>query len=187
MFLDRDGTLIRDVGYLDDPDDIELISGVVEGLQTLLQHGRIPVVVTNQSGVARGYFSLERLREIHKSLHERFQQADAPIWNWFFCPHLPEDQLREHEDHLAVQTLIESCSCRKPEPGLWFESMDELPDFASFRNAWSIGDKISDVRPGVDVGGKSILLQEDPSKSSPEDPAVYAAQTFTDAVERMIH
>ncbi|MDP6741199.1 MAG: HAD family hydrolase, partial [Planctomycetota bacterium] len=117
VFLDRDGTLNREVNYLADPAQLELLPGVAEGLSRLARAQWLLCVVTNQSGVARGLVSEEVLNEIHGRLREMLASEGAHL-DWIgHCPHHPEH---------GPPALRRACDCRKPEPGLLLRAAAEL-------------------------------------------------------------
>ncbi|RME02095.1 MAG: HAD family hydrolase, partial [Deltaproteobacteria bacterium] len=146
LFLDRDGVLIEDVHFLRTPEAIRILPGVVETLRALQE--RYPlVVVTNQSGIARGFFSEGDLLRIHESLLERFRDAGVFLDAIYYCPHLPEGRVAAY----AVR-----CACRKPRPGLLLRAMETwgIDPAASLM----IGDSPRDVAAGHAAGVKSILF-----------------------------
>ena len=106
VFLDRDGVVIEEVNYLRRPEQLKLIPGAARAIARLRQAGFKVVVVTNQSGVARGYLTLKTLREVHRLLGRRLAEQDAKLDGLYFCPHRPASAGRR------------GCSCRKPELGL---------------------------------------------------------------------
>jgi D-glycero-D-manno-heptose 1,7-bisphosphate phosphatase len=140
VVLDRDGTIVVDREYLADPDGLELLPGAAEGLRHLHRRGYRLVVISNQSGVARGLFSLEQLQQINARLVEMVRDVGADIAGIYCCPHDPE----------------EGCSCRKPKPALLLQAAREL----GFEPAHTvvIGDKASDVELGRRVGAKTVLI-----------------------------
>lgn len=138
VFLDRDGVLVEEVNYLSSPSQLVLIDdNVKESLQKLKDNGYIIIVITNQSGIGRGYFTLETLDEIHNKINE---MVDYSIDYFFFCPHLPED----------------NCECRKPNPNMILTA-SEMFDIDSSQS-WAIGDKISDTLSGKNAGCKTISV-----------------------------
>jgi D-glycero-D-manno-heptose 1,7-bisphosphate phosphatase len=141
VILDRDGTVIVERNYLSDPDQVELISGVINGLKELTRLGLGIVVVTNQSAVGRGLFDLMRLDLIHHRLRELLAAEDLSLDGIYFCPHTPED----------------SCLCRKPQSGLVERAAQEL----SFdpKTAFVIGDKACDIELGRVVGATTFLVR----------------------------
>jgi D-glycero-D-manno-heptose 1,7-bisphosphate phosphatase len=141
VLLDRDGTIIVDRDYLDDPSGLEFTAGAADGLRSLHAQGYRLVVVTNQSGVGRGLFSLEQLEKIHRRLREMVRDAGAELSGIYFCPHRSEER----------------CGCRKPETGLVTQAVADLEfDPAT---AIVIGDKASDVELGRRVGARTILIR----------------------------
>jgi D-glycero-D-manno-heptose 1,7-bisphosphate phosphatase len=139
--LDRDGTIIAERHYLSDPDQVELLPGAIEGLRSLRHQGFDLVVVTNQSGLSRGYFDQARLDEIHARL--KAELASAGVWldAIFVCPHLPSDD----------------CECRKPRPGLVHTAAARLG--FDPQSALVVGDKACDIALGQAVGATTFLVQ----------------------------
>jgi lipopolysaccharide heptosyltransferase II len=140
IFLDRDGTLNEDPGYLRSASDLRLLPGVGAALARLKSAGARLVVVTNQSGVARGLLTLKDLEAIHARLEGLLEQYDAALDAIYFCPHHPED----------------GCRCRKPATGMIDRAVSELQ--VDLRKAYLIGDHASDIQLAKTVGVKSILV-----------------------------
>jgi D-glycero-D-manno-heptose 1,7-bisphosphate phosphatase len=138
--LDRDGTIIVDRHYLNDPEGIEFEAGAVEGLRAMTALGYRLVIVTNQSGIARGLLDVERLEEIHERLRRMLADVDVQLDGIYFCPHGPAD----------------GCECRKPKLGLMRRAVDELHFDAA--DAVVIGDKDSDVEFGRRAGALTMLI-----------------------------
>lgn len=109
-FFDRDGTINVDIGYLHRPEDIEFIKGVPEMIRRYNDAGYLVIVVTNQSGIARGMFTEQDMHGVHAAMNERLgKEYGAHIDAFYFCPHLPE--------------ITGECDCRKPKPGLFLQAM----------------------------------------------------------------
>ena len=140
VFLDRDGTIIVEREYLADPALVALEQGAVAGLLRLVAAGFVLVVLTNQSGIARGYFDLAAAERVNARVADLLAQAGVPIAGWFICPHGDSD----------------ACDCRKPAPGLALAAQDALG--ISIAGAWIIGDKMSDVGMAPAFGGRGILV-----------------------------
>lgn len=141
MLIDRDGTLNVERHYLSSPEQIELLPAAAEGIRLLRSLGLRVVVVTNQSGVGRGYFDLERLGQIHDRLHALLNESDTKIDAVYFCPHLPEDQ----------------CQCRKPLAEM---ARRAALDFeANLSDSFVIGDKDCDIELGKNIGATTILVR----------------------------
>ncbi len=147
VFLDKDGTLIEDIPYNIDPDRIRLTEGALEGLRLLQQNGYCLIVVTNQSGVARGYFEAQELRPVEKRLRELLLAGDVSLAGFYFCPHHPAGKIAKY----AVD-----CLCRKPRPGMLYQAARQheidLPD------SWLIGDILHDIEAGNRAGCQTILI-----------------------------
>jgi len=144
VFLDRDGTINRDVGYLSTPEEIELLPGSAEAVKRLREAGFLLVVVTNQSGVARGYFEESALAGIHARLDEMLLEHGASVDGYYYCPHHPE-----HGERV-------NCDCRKPGPEMAFVAAREHG--IDLARSYFVGDKMSDVLLGRNAGGKSVLV-----------------------------
>jgi len=117
VFLDRDGTIIHEVGYLSRPEQVELLPGAIEGLQHLQQCGYALVIVSNQSGVARGYFPESAIHAVHRHLIEILEARGIHLAGMYYCPHHPEG---------TVQKYRKTCRCRKPEPGMVEQAVRDL-------------------------------------------------------------
>ena len=147
VFLDRDGTIIEDVGYLDDCSRIKFLPGAVEFIRLLNKSGYKVIVVTNQAGVAKGYFSEEKLQEINARLLAIISGLGAHINKIYYCPHHIEGTVEEYK---------KECSWRKPNPGMIKEAAREYD--LDMANSFMIGDKISDIEAGYRAGCRTILL-----------------------------
>ena len=139
--LDRDGTINAEREYLSSPDQVELLPRTSEGLRLLRDLGLRMIVVTNQSGVGRGYYNMVQVEETHTRLRELLAADQVELHGIYVCPHAPED----------------GCNCRKPLPGLLEQAADEL-DFCA-RDGFVIGDKPCDIDLGKAVGAKTILVR----------------------------
>ena len=147
VFLDRDGTICEEVGYLDSIERLRLIPGSAAAIKSLNDRGLKAVVVTNQSGVARGFFSELRLQEVHGELERQLRQEGAHLDGIYYCPHHPSDG---NEPYLGV------CDCRKPASGLLLQAAAGLG--LDLRASYVIGDHHSDVECAQRVGAKGILV-----------------------------
>ncbi|MFU8856515.1 MAG: D-glycero-alpha-D-manno-heptose-1,7-bisphosphate 7-phosphatase [Deferrisomatales bacterium] len=143
VFLDRDGTLIREVGYLSDLEALELLPGAAAALRRLGEAGYLRLVVTNQSGVARGYFDEAFVEATHRELLRRLREHGADVEAFYVCSHHPD--------------FTGACACRKPNPGLVLRAAREWGvDLAS---SWVIGDKPADVEAGRRAGCRTALVR----------------------------
>lgn len=147
VFLDKDGTLIKDVPYNVDPELIRLLPQTIDGLRLMHEAGYDLVVITNQSGVARGYFEEEDLEDVEQHLRQRLAGHSLSLRGFYYCPHHPDGIVPEYTG---------PCDCRKPAPGMLLQAMDELgidPD-----RSWYIGDILNDVEAGRRAGCRTILM-----------------------------
>ncbi len=175
VFLDRDGTLIHDPGYLAEPDGVALLPGVGDALAALREAGFDLVVCTNQSGIARGRYGVEHYRHVANRLTDLLEARGVPLLATYFCPFHPEgvvpEYAREHED-------------RKPAPGMWTRAArDHGIDLA---RSYSIGDGERDVVAGRRAGTTAILVAAERDKwplpvGGPFDPD-FTARDFREAV-----
>lgn len=144
VFLDRDGTIIEETGYLSDPGKVALLPGAAEALIRLNKAGFMLVVLTNQSGVARGYFSEEDLAAVNGRLDSALAEKGAAIDAYYYCPHHPD-----------YGGMID-CDCRKPRTGMADRAAVEHG--IDLARSYFVGDKGSDVLLGKNAGGKSVLV-----------------------------
>lgn len=147
VFLDRDGTLNEEVYYLHRPEDLKLLPDVPEALALLKQAGFRLIVVTNQAGVARGYYTEEDVRSLHRYMNRILEEKGAAVDAFYYCPHHPEH---------GIGPYRVNCSCRKPGVGMFEQA---ARDFAVDKAAsFMIGDKLLDVEAGKRFGLTSILV-----------------------------
>ena len=155
IFLDRDGTLIREIDYLADPDRVELLPGAVEGLQALRDAGYALVLVTNQSGVARGFLTLDILDAIHDRLAGILANAGLVLDGIEFCPHHPT---------VGTKPFRRPCGCRKPLAGMVLSAATRLD--LDLPRSWMIGDALRDLEAGTAAGMPSILVRTGKGRAS---------------------
>jgi D-glycero-D-manno-heptose 1,7-bisphosphate phosphatase len=148
VFLDRDGTLIEDAGYLDRLDRIALFPWTVDAIRALNRAGFVVVVITNQSGVARGFFTEAFVEETHRHLSARLAAGGARIDAYYYCPHHPDGAVVAYRRH---------CDCRKPASGLVDRAVREL-ELDSARS-FVVGDKWLDVGLARAAGARGILVR----------------------------
>ncbi len=148
IFLDRDGTLNTDVGYLHRLEDLELYPWTADALRLLKRAGYVLVVVTNQSGIAHGLIAPEFIPACHAEMRRRLQPAGADLDALYFCNHHPRG---------VIEALAIECRCRKPRPGMVEDAVRDL-DLDPARS-WVVGDKWLDVDLGHAVGARSILVR----------------------------
>lgn len=163
VFLDRDGTLIEDTGYISDPAKVRLLPGAAAAVARLNAAGWRVIVVTNQSGIARGLITEAQYRAVEQRVDEMLAEHGARIDAHYFCPHLPE--------------VTGPCDCRKPGAALYQEA---ARDFSlDLSQCWWVGDRVRDVEPAIALGGRGVLLaSEGDSQSWEVRPDLPAAVTL---------
>lgn len=169
IFFDRDGTLIVDKIYLNNPDDIIYLPHVFSALKKLQDSGYIFVVVTNQSGVPRGLVQEENIHKIHQKMTLEFQQHGILLDKFFYAPH-PVDS--GHPD-------------RKPAPGMLLKAISSYNIDPT--QSWMVGDRMSDVEAGHRAGAKSILLIGNDEKETTYSQPEYVAQNLMDVANWIIN
>ncbi|HEU0265673.1 MAG TPA: D-glycero-beta-D-manno-heptose 1,7-bisphosphate 7-phosphatase [Geobacterales bacterium] len=147
VFLDRDGTINEEVEYLHRLEDFRLIPGAVAAIAQLKRAGFRVIVVTNQSGVARGYFDLAAVERIHRQLDAELAAQGTAVDAYFVCPH--------HPIHGKGEFLME-CACRKPLPGMLLQAAEQFG--LDLQQSWMVGDKVADLQAGERAGCRSLLV-----------------------------
>lgn len=148
IFLDRDGTINIDKGYLYKKEEFEFLDKAIEGLKILTDLGYILIVVTNQSGIARGYYTEEQLEDLNNYMAEELKKHGVEIKKSYYCPHHAEKGLGKYK--------VE-CNCRKPNPGMVLEGIKEFN--VDVENSYIVGDKLSDAEAGIRAGIKGVIVQ----------------------------
>ncbi|HZL86624.1 MAG TPA: HAD family hydrolase [Candidatus Krumholzibacteria bacterium] len=148
VFLDRDGTINRDVQHLRCVEDLELLVGASEGIRMLNRAGLRVVVITNQAAIARGLLSEEKLAEIHQELQALLAREGAFVDAIYYCPHHPTEGFGRYR---------QSCSCRKPQSGSLQRAANELG--LDLSQSYCVGDKESDLEAGHALGCRTILVR----------------------------
>jgi len=148
VFLDRDGTINEQMGYVNHICRFQLLPGVGEAIKRLNDADIPVVVVSNQSGLARGYFPEELLDRVHEKMHSLLAESDAKVDAIYYCPHHPEAKEKRFR---------ETCNCRKPKPGLVLQASEELD--LDPEKSFVVGDRWSDIKTAANCGAKSILVR----------------------------
>jgi len=165
VFLDRDGTLIEDRGFLGDPNGVEILPTVVDALRLLAAHRYATIVISNQSGIARGLLDDAEVRSVNAEIVRRLAGDDLAIDGWYWCPHYAQE-----------------CACRKPEPGLVHRAVREHG--LTLAGGAMIGDRGSDVELGQRLGIAGILVPGPFDYTGPEPDL--RARTLLEAVEWIV-
>ena len=156
IFLDRDGTINKYVGFLRNINDFELIDGVSEAIRLINESGFLAIVATNQPVIARGEVSTSQLNEIHNKMETLLGQAGAYIDGLYYCPHHPH---KGYEGEIAELKI--DCDCRKPKPGMLIQASHDFN--IDLSNSWIIGDGENDVRCGKNARCKTALIKANDS------------------------
>ena len=151
IFLDRDGTINKYVGFLRNIDDFELIDGVAEAIRKINESGYLAVVVTNQPVVARGEVSFEELEEIHNKMETLLGKEGAYLDAIYYCPHHPHKGYEGERPELKID-----CDCRKPKPGMLLKAAVNFN--IDLSRSWMVGDGENDIQAGINAGCKTVLL-----------------------------
>lgn len=151
IFLDRDGTINKYVGFLRNIDQFELIDGVTEAIKRINASGYLCIVVTNQPVIARGEVTISQLEEIHKKMETLLGQKGAYIDGLYYCPHHP------HKGYVGeIPELKIDCECRKPKPGMLLKAAEDFN--IDLSNSWMVGDGENDINAGKNAGCKTCLI-----------------------------
>ncbi|MEP6917329.1 MAG: D-glycero-beta-D-manno-heptose 1,7-bisphosphate 7-phosphatase [Acidobacteriota bacterium] len=148
IFLDRDGTLIEEAGYLDRLERLTFFPYSIDAVRLLNRAGYAVVIVTNQAGVARGIFKESFVAEAHRHIRERLAAGGARVDGFYYCPHHPEASVAEYR---------QTCDCRKPQSGMFTRAAEEL-DIA-LDQSFVVGDRWHDLEAGQRVGVQGVLVR----------------------------
>lgn len=147
VFVDKDGTLVENVPYNIDPLLVRLLPRAAQGIQTLYEAGYKVIVVSNQSGIARGFFPERALVPVIFRMRELLQLGGVPLQGFYYCPHHPEGQILRYAT---------DCDCRKPAPGLLLRAAQEQG--IDLQRSWMIGDILDDIEAGRRAGCRTLLI-----------------------------
>lgn len=147
VFLDRDGTINEEVNYLYRPEDLKLLKGVAEAIRMLNEAGFQVIVITNQAGVGRGYYTESDVETLHQFLNSQLKKEGAHIDAFYYCPHHPEH---------GIGIYKVKCQCRKPETGMFL--MAEKDFSVDKGHSYMVGDKLIDAEAGRNYGVTTVLV-----------------------------
>ncbi len=179
IFIDKDGTLVEDIPYNVDPDQLHFTAGAMDALRLLKAQGFLLIVISNQSGIARGYFTEEQLNHLKEALLERLAENGVHVDAFYFCPHHPAGKIPQY----AV-----SCECRKPKPGMILSAAQDFD--IDLSHSWMIGDILNDVEAGNKAGCRTVLINngnETEWRFSRERMPVSIVTNLLQAAQRIIH
>lgn len=151
VFLDRDGTINKYVGFLRNIDEFELIDGVAEAIQRINESGYLAVVVTNQPVIARGEVSFEEMEEIHNKMETLLGKEGAYLDAIYYCPHHPHKGYEGERTELKID-----CTCRKPKPGMLLKAAEDFN--IDLSQSWMVGDGENDIKAGYNAGCRTALI-----------------------------
>jgi D,D-heptose 1,7-bisphosphate phosphatase len=171
IFLDRDGTLIVNRHYGSNPDEIKLLNGVAEGLVALRRAGYKLLLISNQSGIARGYFDEDDVAKMHDRLQKMLDHHGAALDGVEYCPHHPQG---------VVHPYNVECSCRKPAPGMLRRAAHKHG--VNLSASWMVGDIETDIEAGRRAGARTVLVGSEISLTSPD----FHAEDFAEAVHHIL-
>lgn len=172
IFLDRDGTINKYVGFLRNIEQFELLSGVSEAIRKINQSGYLAVVVTNQPVIARGEVTYTELQEIHNKMETILGKDGAYLDGIYFCPHHPDKGFKGEVKELKI-----NCNCRKPNPGLLLQAASDFN--INLEQSWMIGDGKDDIQAGKNAGCKTALIGDD---EFGQDITVYSLLEFVNQI-----
>lgn len=174
VFLDRDGVINLDFDYVHTVEEFQWVPGILEAAKVLHDDGWMLVVVTNQSGIGRGYYSIEDFNQLTNWMKAEFKKAGAPLAGVYFCPHHPSKALPEFQL---------DCNCRKPRPGMLLEAAKDLD--IDLESSMIFGDKPSDMAAGLGARCQERVLLGTDGKAVPA-PTDEATQVFS-SVAQAVH
>jgi D-glycero-D-manno-heptose 1,7-bisphosphate phosphatase len=177
VFLDRDGTINVERDYLHSTGEFAFIPGAPEAIGLLKSAGFLVIVVTNQSGIARGYFDESAVQRLHSHMDELLARHGTSVDAYYFCPHHP---------HHGIGGYRRDCDCRKPLPGMLVEAAGDFSiDLAA---SYVVGDKLADVAAGLAAGCRPLLVRTDygAEESAALPPGVPCCDDLLDAAQRIV-
>jgi D-glycero-D-manno-heptose 1,7-bisphosphate phosphatase len=182
VFLDRDGTINEEVGYLDSLDKLKVIPSAYEAIRLINLNGMKALVITNQAGVAKGVFTEEFVNLTNERLQADLLRMGAKIDKFYYCPHHPTE---------GLEIYRQECTCRKPAPGMLLTAAQELN--IDLTRSYLIGDRFRDMEAGKKVGvrgilvktgfGKGLLQDDGPDEATPEGKPDFIAEDILKAVQ----
>ncbi len=184
VFLDRDGTLIHEAEYLKDAKDLKLFDGTAKAIKKINQNNILAILVTNQSGVARGYFDEDNVKILNNYLNDLLNKEGAMIDGFYYCPHHTKGTVKEY----AID-----CDCRKPKTGMINQALRDFENI-DIKKSYVIGDKPLDIKLAINAGCKSILVKTGYGLKAIEGryeegfvQPDYIAEDIEDAVNWILH
>jgi D-glycero-D-manno-heptose 1,7-bisphosphate phosphatase len=179
IFLDRDGTLNADLGFVADPARVQIVPHAIEGARALADAGFALVVVSNQSGIARGLMSEQQADEVDRRVRDIFTEHGVELAAFYRCPHLPDG---------ANAAYARDCDCRKPKPGMLLRAAKDLN--IDLSSSWAVGDRPRDIAAGRAAGCRTVAVVGVPPPEKAENYSAaapeYRARDLADAARYII-
>ena len=176
LFLDRDGIINVDHGYVHKIEDFDFTDGIFDVCRHALELGYLIIVITNQGGIARGYYSIKQFERLTSWMKEQFKAQGIKITDVYFCPHHPKH---------GVNNYVQTCHCRKPDPGMILTAQAKYQ--ISLKDSILIGDRYSDIQAAESAGIKTKILLNSPfvNEASENLPTTFAHKIsrITGAIE----
>lgn len=148
VFFDRDGTINEEAGYIRDLNNLKLIKGASEAIEKLRQKGYLAILITNQSGPARGYYNEDWVNTLNNTVQSMLEKEGTKLDAIYYCPHLPDGTVEEY---------TKDCDCRKPGTALFLQAKEKFN--IDLSESFMVGDKATDVEAGHNAGCKGVLLR----------------------------
>lgn len=176
VFLDRDGVIVEDPDYVYRIDQLKLIPGSAEAIKLLNENNFLTIIVTNQAGIAKGYFTEEDTVSFNELMEEKLREHNARIDAIYYCPHHPNAEIEKYRIN---------CDCRKPKSGMLKKAEKDF--IIDLRSSFIIGDRLSDIEAGKSIGCKAIMVLTGYGVDEPKNDEIdYIAQNLYEAVEYIL-
>lgn len=180
VFLDRDGTINKEIEYLHKKEDFVFITGSPEAIKELKEHGYLVGIITNQAGVGRGYYKKEDVEKLHQHINDLLKKSGTKIDFFYCCFHHPQHGKGEYG---------EECECRKPNPGMLLKAAAEYK--IDLKHSWVVGDKLIDIEAGNRAGCRTVLVKtgygnEEITKIEAKNKPLFIAKDLLGAVQLLL-
>jgi len=173
-FLDRDGVLIEEVNYLSSPDQVNVLPETIKALQLLKNNNYKIIVITNQAGVARGFFTEDSISKVHSEIDRQLKKYKLQVDHYYYCPHHPDGSVKKY----AI-----NCNCRKPMPGMILQAVKDYN--LNLNNSFLVGDKMSDLLAAENSGCQGILVETGYGKEHKKEAVTRGFSVFSN-IEQVV-
>ena len=175
-FLDRDGVLVEEVNYLGSPEQVNIFPESIRALQLLKDNNYKVIVVTNQAGVARGFFTEDSISEVHKEIDRQLTKYKLNIDHYYYCPHHPDGTVKKY----AID-----CNCRKPMPGMILQAVKDYD--IDISKSFLVGDKVSDLMAAENSGCSAILVETGHGKEHKKNALEKSFSVFANIEQAVLY